>query len=466
MAITHANLIGGSRHAYLIGIGGVGMSALARVLKHQGLEVSGSDSKESRTTRELESSGIGVAIGQYKIGFEDADLIIYSSAIRPDHIELSAAREMGRKVLHRAEVLSSLLNKARTSVAVTGTHGKTTTSSMISFVLSQLGKNPTCLVGGDVMNLGTNTVLGNPDLWISEVDESDKTHEMYAPNYAIVTNLEEDHIDNYKDLEELKSSFSRFLENTRDPGLVIYSEDDATLRTLVQSSGKPRLSFGFAPSADFSAQNIEINHFGSEFDLFEVGFFVRRMKLCVPGLHNVANALAAITAMFQLGIDADEIAPLLQQFKGARRRLEVKWQSGDIVVIDDYAHHPTEVRASIRALRALGKRLTVIFQPHRYSRTLYFFKEFASAFEEADELILTDIYGAGEANTENITVNCIYDEMMKLGHPNVQVISKSKIVDSLLNRPSSKGVIAFIGAGDIGELADEFANRHKSLTPA
>jgi UDP-N-acetylmuramate--alanine ligase len=265
MRFTDSNLIDNVRRAYLIGIGGVGMSALARVLKHQGLEVSGSDSKESRTTRDLTRAGIRVHIGQSQVGFRDEDLIIYSSAIMPNHIELRAARESGRRVHHRAEVLSSLLNRARTSVAVTGTHGKTTTSSMISFVLAELGKNPTCLVGGDVMNLGTNTVLGNSDLWVSEVDESDKSHELYAPNYTIITNLEEDHIDNYKNLDDLKSSFLRFFENTRNPGLLIYNAEDTVLSKLVLESGKPRLSFGFSEAADFRAERVKMNDFGSEF---------------------------------------------------------------------------------------------------------------------------------------------------------------------------------------------------------
>lgn len=461
-----SDLVTGANHAYLIGIGGVGMSALARVLKHRGLKVSGSDSRESRATRDLEASGIPVHIGQSTVGFGDADLIIYSSAIRQDHIEMKAAREHGRRIQHRAEILSSLLNQAGTSIAVTGTHGKTTTSSMISFVLSELGKNPTCLVGGDVMNLGTNTVLGDTDLWVSEVDESDKTHELYAPNYTIITNLEEDHIDNYKDLDDLKNSFLKFFSNARNPGLLIYSQDDPVLEEVVKASGKPHISFAVNGPADFAAQNIKMNDFGSEFDLVEMGMYATRFKLSIPGIHNVSNALAAVTVLMQLGMEPEEIAQALFQFRGARRRLEIKWQSANMVVIDDYAHHPTEVRASIRALRALGKRLTIVFQPHRFSRTRYFFRQFGSAFDEADELILTDIYGAGEPNPENISVECIYDEVRNAGHPAVQMIGKHKIVEYLMNRSQKTGIVAFVGAGDIGELADEFANRYKSLTPA
>ena len=466
MPVIDSDLIGKSRSAYFIGIGGVGMSALARVLKHRGLQVAGSDSRQSRTTQELAAGGIAVHIGQDRISFKNSDLIVYSSAISGEQLELKTARDRGLKIHHRAEILSSLLNQALTSVAVTGTHGKTTTSSMISYVLASLHKNPTCLVGGDVVNLGTNTILGSPDLWISEVDESDKSHELYAPNYAIVTNLEEDHMDNYRDMNELKNSFARFFLHPRNPGVILYSEDDPVLRELVLASGRPRVSFGFSPSADFSAQNIKLSDFGAEFDFFETGFFSVRVRLSVPGLHNVSNSLAALALFIQLGIDPADAAPALYEFRGTRRRLEIKWQSEDLIVIDDYAHHPTEVRASIRALRTLGRPLTVVFQPHRFSRTRHFCKQFGNAFEEAEEVILTDIYAAGEANPDKISVDCIYREMMSTGHTNVKMMPKNEILRYLQARARVDGVVAFLGAGDIGDLADEFAGRFKNLTAA
>ncbi len=466
MPVIDSDLIGKSRSAYFIGIGGVGMSALARVLKHRGLQVAGSDSRQSRTTQELAAGGIAVHIGQDRISFKNSDLIVYSSAISGEQLELKTARDRGLKIHHRAEILSSLLNQARTSVAVTGTHGKTTTSSMISYVLASLHKNPTCLVGGDVMNLGTNTILGSPDLWISEVDESDKSHELYAPNYAIVTNLEEDHMDNYRDMNELKNSFARFFLHPRNPGLLIYSEDDPVLRELVLATDRPRVSFGFSPAADFSAQNIKLSDFGSEFDFFETGLFSMRIRLSVPGLHNVSNSLAALALFIQLGIDPADAAHALYEFRGARRRLEIKWQSEDLIIIDDYAHHPTEVRASIRALRALDRRLTVVFQPHRFSRTRHFCKKFGNAFEEAEEVILTDIYSAGEANPDKISVDCIYQEMMSTGHTNVKMMPRNEILTYLQARRQADGVVAFLGAGDIGDLADEFAGRFKNLTAA
>ncbi len=462
MRAIEKDLVGSSQKAYFIGIGGVGMSALARVLKHRGLRVAGSDARESRTVRALNAEGIQVQIGQNEFRDQDADLFVYSSAIAGENFQLKQARACGKKVFHRAEILASLLNQAKTSVAITGTHGKTTTSSMISFVLTELGRRPTCLVGGDVLNFDTNTLLGDPDLWVSEVDESDQTHELYAPNYAIITNLEEDHMDHYRDRAHLELSFRNFLSNMRNPGLVVYFGGDSGVTRIVQESGKPAVSFGFTPENDFSAGEISLDGFGSEFDLYEEGFFVTRMKLSVPGRHNIANALAATAVLTQLGVDIEDIQKVLVHFRGARRRLEIKWKSDSLMVIDDYAHHPTEVKASVSALKNLGKHLTVIFQPHRFSRTQYFIKDFAKAFEGADELILTDIYAAGEANRDNVSVCSIYEEILQSEHLPVHMMTKKEIIPYLMRGRGPEGIVAFLGAGDIGEVADEFALRAKS----
>jgi len=466
MRVVDRDLVGDSRSAYLIGIGGVGMSALARVLKHRGLKVTGSDAKANANTRALATEGIPVVIGHEKAAFSDTDLFIYSSAISPDNCEFRLAAASGKKVCHRAEILASLLNQARTSVAVTGTHGKTTTSSMISFILSETGRRPTCLVGGDVLNFGTNTVLGSSDLWVSEVDESDQTHELYAPNYAIITNLEEDHMDHYRDRQHLRTSFETFLGNMRNPGLVIYSTDDPETSRIVAGRRGPSLGFGLAERSDYAAIHPEVRGFGMEYELYEMGFYSGQVRLSVPGLHNVTNSLAAIAVLIQLGLDLDEILEALERFRGARRRLEVKWKSEDLMIVDDYAHHPTEVRASLRALAGLGRHLTVIFQPHRFSRTKYFLRDFAQAFGHADELILTDIYSAGEANPENMHVGLIYDEVVRAGGPPSRILAKREIVDYLAQRPRQDGIVAFLGAGDIGETADEFTLRCKQYAAA
>ena len=457
------SLLDSSRRIYLAGIGGVGMSALAKVLRHRGFEIAGSDRSESRSVRELRELGIPVSVGQNESFVEDRDLLVYSSAIQPDNPEMVRARAKKIPIIHRAEALASLLNLAETSIAVTGTHGKTTTTGMISFVLSETGKHPTCLVGGDVVNLGSNTILGGNEFFVSEVDESDGSQEYYTPHYTVLTNLEEDHLDHYADLEDLKRSMARFLSNLGNPGLVVYSIEDPVLRELVPASGKPHLSFGLTSQADVYAENIRLEGFHSEFDLFQEGFFASRVLLSVPGIHNVMNALGAIAVLLEIGLDLDEILEALFRFRGARRRLEVKLDMDHLIVIDDYAHHPAEVAASLRALGRLGRPLTVVFQPHRFSRTRYLGRQFGQAFKEAHELILTEIYSAGEKNPDNITSELIYNSVREAKQPEVKMIPKQEVIDYLLSRQWSQGIIAFLGAGDIGEVADEFARRIKTI---
>ncbi len=458
MKIVNDNIIRDCRSAYLIGIGGSGMSGLARILRHLGLAVSGSDRKETNVTLALRSSGIPVGLGQNSIGFGDADLIIYSTAISKDHLELKEARRLGRKVYHRAEVLASLLNHAETSIGVLGTHGKTTTSAMVSHVLSQLGANPTCFVGSDMLNYNTNIFAGCGEYWVSEVDESDSSHELYAPNYSIITNLESEHLDHYGTWENLTNSFRRFLSQVEDPGLVAYFGDDPALSLLVRESGRPSVNFGFSEECFYSAQDIVFKAFGSEFDLYESGFYSTRMKLSVPGRHNIANALATLSILLHMGFDMDLVCEALSTFKGTRRRMELKGQTPHYLVLDDYAHHPTEVKAVLRALHEAGKYVRVIFQPHRFSRTKNLYRDFGHAFDDAEEVVLTDIYSAGEANPDGVNVDLVYQEVLKTGHRHVSVIHKEQILPYLSEHPLKAGVVIFMGAGDIGDIAGEFVH--------
>jgi UDP-N-acetylmuramate--alanine ligase len=466
MKIKSDNIIRDCRSAYLIGIGGSGMSGLARILKHLGLSVSGSDHKETSITQALRSSGIPVCLGQKTVGFGDSDLIVYSTAISKDHLELKEARRLGRKVYHRAEVLASLLNHAETSIGVLGTHGKTTTSAMVSHVLSQLGANPTCFVGSDMLNYNTNIVAGGSDYWVSEVDESDSSHELYAPHYSIITNLESEHLDHYGTWENLTGSFRRFLDQLEDPGLVAYFGDDPALSLLVRESGRPSVNFGFSEECFYSAQNIAFQAFGSEFDLYESGFYSAHMKLSVPGRHNIANALATLSILLHMGFDLDRVCEALATFKGTRRRMELKGQTPHFLVLDDYAHHPTEVKAVLRALHEAGKYVRVIFQPHRFSRTKNLYRDFGHAFDDAEEVVLTDIYSAGEANPDGVNVDMVYQEVLKTGHPHVAVVRKEQILSYLSEHPMKDGVMIFMGAGDIGDIAGEFVHRLEACTLA
>lgn len=462
MKPVQQSLLDPSRRIYFVGIGGVGMSGLAKVLRHRGFEVAGSDHLEGRSVRELKSLGIPVEVGQQEVFLRENDLVVYSSAIAKDHPEITWARSKNLTLLHRAEALASLFNQAGTSIAVTGTHGKTTTTGMISFVLSETGRHPTCLIGGDIVNSGSNAILGGDEFFVSEVDESDGSQECYTPHYTVLTNLEEDHMDHYADLEDLKNCMTRFIHNMNNPGLVVYSEEDPVLRELVPQSGKPRISVGWTPQADIYADRIRLDGFHSEFELYQNGFFASRVLLSVPGAHNILNAMGAIAILLELGLDLDEILEALFRFRGARRRLEVKLDLDETLVIDDYAHHPREVMASLGALSRLGRRLTVIFQPHRFSRTRYLGREFGKAFQGADELILTEIYGAGEKNPHNITSNLICEAVRDAQHPSVRMMPKATVIDYLMARNSQDGIFAFLGAGDIGEVADEFARRIKT----
>lgn len=441
------------------------MSGLARLLRHLGLSVSGSDYKETQTTQRLRQSGIPVYIGQKTVGFQDPDLVIYSSAISRDHIELKEARHLGCKVYHRAEVLASLLNHAETSIGVLGTHGKTTTTAMISHVLSKMGANPTCFVGSDMLNYDTNIVAGGKRYWVSEVDESDSSHELYAPHYAVITNLEPEHLDHYHTWGNLTQSFRRFLGQLHNPGLVAYFGDDLALEALVKESGRPQISFGFSDRCIFSAQNICLQP-KTKFDLFESGFYATTVELCVPGRHNIANALAALSILLHLGFDLDVLCKALSTFQGTRRRMELKYQCPQFLVLDDYAHHPTEVKAVLRALREAGKYVRAIFQPHRFSRTKNLYREFAHAFDDAQEVILTDIYSAGEMNPDGVSVELIYQEVLGAGHSNVRVVPKEKILMHLEEHSLKNGVMVFMGAGDIGEIASEFVDHIRASVTA
>lgn len=465
----YQTLFGQVRRVYLVGIAGAGMSGLARILRVHGFEVSGSDLKVTPTVTQLQNEGIPVYIGQSQPGFETTDLLIYSSAISTNHVELQCARSKKIRICHRAEALAALFNQAETSIAVTGTHGKTTTSAMVSFLLSKLKKSPTSFVGSEMLNFGSNVLSGGDarkQFFVAEVDESDRTHELFSPNYAIITNLEMDHHESYASMDALGESFHQFLGRFHFPGLAVYCGDDAFLKQVVKKSGKPNLSYGLQEQNDFSARNIKYLSFGSEFDWYEGDFFLSRIQLSIPGAHNIYNAMGALIVCLQLGFNLDELKAAMLEFRGTRRRLEVKYDSVALMVVDDYAHHPTEITASLRALQASGRKVLTVFQPHRYSRVQHLFREFAGALSEAQEVFLTDIYSAGEKNPGNISVEMIYEEARKHGVERITLVKKQDLIPTLLRRQVPNEVIAFLGAGDIGEVADEFVSSYRSQNQA
>lgn len=453
------------KKVFFIGVGGVGMSALAQILKSRGLEVAGSDAKASKMTCRLQEAGIKVFIGHQAVNVDGMDLIVNSSAITRENPEMLRAEEFKIPVFHRAEVLSYLMNNA-ISIAVTGTHGKTTCSAFVSFLVRAAGYKPSCLVGGDIRNFKSNVVVGDSHLFVAEVDESDRSQLFYEPDFALLTNLEAEHLDIYKDLADLKQSFREFVYQVKKTGSVVYCMDDPNLKEIVSQVGDAAstVSYGFSPTADYTAKDVVLNGFSSTYTLVEQGKTIGEVNLSIPGRHNVLNSLGVIAVLRRFGLGFDQMIPHLREFNGAGRRLEIKLKRDGLVVIDDYAHHPTEVRASLEAIRELGMFTTAVFQPHRFSRTLFLAKDFSSAFRYADRVIITDIYSAGEKNSNQVAGDLIYQAVKSSGHPDVQLVHRPDVIQYLTQHRMDNEAIAFLGAGDISELAEEFSGFYQTAS--
>ena len=452
------DLLSPGKKVFLIGIGGVGMSALARILLSRGLQVSGSDTKRGRMVKRLEEEGIHVLTAHGSSFDERPDWVIYSSAIGKHNPDVTNAVSLGIPMYHRAEVLSFLMNRV-ISLAITGAHGKTTSAAFTSFLMTQAGLKPTCLVGGEILNFGSNVLMGDPHLFVAEVDESDRTQLHFSPDFALITNLDAEHLDVYRDLTDIKDSFRRFIDQVKTAGRVVYCLDDPHLREITSERPAGAVSFGLSAASDFHARDINLNGFHSNYVLYERGERIEQIQLSIPGIHNVVNSLGVVALLRSFGLRYDQFLRFISEFRGAGRRLEVKLNRKDLLVIDDYAHHPTEVRATLQALQGLGRKTTAIFQPHRFSRTAHLAQEFSQVFRCADRVLLTDIYGAGEENPNQINVRLIYDAVKESGHPDVRMIGRHEIIDFLVAHLDGEGTIAFLGAGDIGEIADDFASR-------
>ncbi|MBI4358684.1 MAG: UDP-N-acetylmuramate--L-alanine ligase [Candidatus Omnitrophica bacterium] len=456
------SLVDRGKKVFLVGIGGVGMSALARLLASRGLLVSGSDAKKNRMLSKLEEEGISVRIGHGHSFQERPDWVIFSSAISKKNPDLEQTKALGIPIFHRAEVLSFLMNRV-ISLAITGAHGKTTSAACASFLATEAGLRPTCLVGGEILNYGSNILIADPHLFVAEVDESDRSQLCFTPDFALITNLDAEHLDVYRDITDIKSTFRQFVDQVKTTGRTIYCLDDPHLKNVLSESGSSSTSYGFREDADFSAKTMVCEGFGSRYDLFEKGKRIEEVRLRIPGPHNVLNSLGVIALLRSFGLRYDQFLRFLAEFRGAGRRLEVKLNRQDLLVIDDYAHHPTEIGASLQAIRKPGRRTTVVFQPHRFSRTFHLVDEFSQVFHSADRVLLTEIYSAGEENVNHVDVHWIYEAVKRSGHRDVHVIRRSEVIDFLMAHRQGDETIAFLGAGDIGEIADEFANRFENV---
>lgn len=452
----------GLKKFHFIGIGGVGMSALAKILIERGLEVSGSDMKDSATLEMLRNLGARIFVGHKAKNILDdkgnpVDAVVCSSAIPTDNPEVVAAGKFKIPKLHRSDINAYLLN-AKRGIAVAGSHGKTTTTSMIGYVLHSADVDPTIIIGGESTDLGTGAILGTSDWLVTEADESDGSFVTLKPKIAVVTNIEDDHLDHYGTIERILAAFKIFIENiNRDDGIAILCYDNENLRGLAKDIDRKIISYAIDHEADFTARNIRTTTKGIIFDAVHGDETLGKIQLAIHGRHNVLNALATIATALEVGVSFNKIAEGLSTFHGAKRRFQVKGRVRNILVVDDYAHHPTEIAATLKAARETKPhKLICIFQPHRYSRTQLLLKEFGGAFREADTLILTDVYSAGEEKISGVSGESILREVLQTTNQAVSYIPKREDIAAAVKDQLSPGdLVITMGAGDIYQTGEE-----------
>jgi UDP-N-acetylmuramate--alanine ligase len=447
------------QHVHFIGIGGYGMSAIARVMLEMGYRVSGSDVAQQELTDKLAAQGAEVYIGHEAKHVQGANLVVYSTALSKDNVEMTAAEALNIPLIHRSQMLARLLN-SKNGVAVAGAHGKTTTSSMIALVMEQCGCEPTYIIGGEIMNNGSNAKAGRGEYVVAEADESDGSFLQYFPSLAVVTNIEADHLENYGgDFTRLKAAYVTFLNQTKPDGKAIVCFDDPVISELLPSITANLITYGTHPDASYRAVNITLGDRRAAFDVERQGQVIGRAQLSVPGHHNVLNALATIIVCLEAGIAFESIVTALHEFQGAKRRFQVLGDADGILVIDDYAHHPTEISATITAAKATGRRIIAVFQPQRYTRTFYLLDAFSRCFTEADEVIIVDIYSpAGEKQIEGVSAARLADMIRVQSNPNVNHIStKEDVLEYLQGHLKSGDLVLTMGAGDIWKVAKQLA---------
>jgi len=462
------------RQVHFIGIGGYGMSALARVLLDQGIQVSGSDLARKDLTDKLEQQGAKVYIGHRREQIDGADVVVYSSDIPKDNVELVEATRRHIPLLHRSQMLAQILND-KTGIAVAGTHGKTTTTSMIARVMEACGLDPTYVIGGEMLDIGSNARAGNSQYVVAEADESDGTFLHYYPYIGVVTNLEADHLENYDGrFEKLVAAYKQFLSQIKPGGVAILNVDDPHLKALIPSLACRVLTYSLQDSsADLYASAITTLDWGIGYTAYMRGKKLGEVRLAVPGRHNVANSLAAILAGWELGLSFEDIVPALGSFHGAKRRFEVVAEVNGILLVDDYAHHPTEIKATLEAARALNRRVLALFQPHRYSRTDDLKEEFSRAFGQADEVWITEIYSPKGDQHRPITGQDLVAMIRKESNPNTHYATDLKDLHRQVRPRLAPGdLVLTMGAGDIWQVAgwlrdDLLANeRSEQITDA
>jgi UDP-N-acetylmuramate--alanine ligase len=449
------------RVIHFVGIGGIGMSGIAEVLVNLGYEVTGSDLKASDTTRRLENMGIKIYIGHGEENINGAHVVVISSAVPPLNPEVVAAKRQSVPVIPRAEMLAELA-RLKYGILVAGAHGKTTTTSLISTVLGHGGFDPTIIIGGKLKGIGSNAKLGRGDFLVAEADESDGSFLKLSPTIAVVTNIDREHMDFFRDMKALKDAFLSFINKIPFYGVSLICAENRILKELVPDIHRRYLTYGFSGSSDIHARNIENGFMSTNFDVVYRRTSLGRFSLPLPGLHNVLNALACIGVAAELKIEPGKIREALGSFSGIQRRFEFKGEAKGIKIYDDYGHHPTEIRATISAAHENLKyhgdraRLFVIFQPHRYTRTADLMEEFPAVFEGSDQLILLDIYPAGENPIEGVSSGILYEKIRDRGE--VKVVyhnDKEKALGYALSQMKGGDILLTLGAGDVWKLGEK-----------
>ncbi len=452
--------MGTFKKVHFVGIGGYGMSALAKILHKMNYIVTGSDLNESKITKRLGEMGVELFYYHSPENIEGADLVVYSTAIPESNPEIHAAKENNITLWHRSELLAYLIN-TKYGIAVAGTHGKTTTTAMISLILEKAGLDPTAVIGGELTDFDGNAKLGESDYLVAEACESDHSFLRYKPFLAVVTNVEADHLEYYDgSFDKIKETYINFLKNIKDEGIALLCGDDSNLQEIKKQYSLGCVTYGIKEQSDYMAGDIQLKNRGSVFNVYYKGEKLSEIELGVPGEYNIYNALAAIVVARQLGIEFHKIKDILRNFKGAQRRFQIVGEAEGITIVDDYAHHPTEIKETLKAAKfSDSKRIIAVFQPHRYSRTYYLFNDFVKSFSHADLVIITPIYSAGEESIEGISSDILVERIREEEDREVILQETRQIRDYLYKILQPGDMVITMGAGDIWKVSYELAEK-------
>jgi len=448
------------KHIHMIGIGGTGMNGIAEVLLNQGYKVTGSDIQANEATRRLTRLKAQISIGHKAGNIKGADVAVISSAIREDNVEVQAARHQKIPVIPRAEMLAELM-RMKYGIAIAGSHGKTTTTSMIATILDRAGFDPTIVVGGRLNTIGAHAKLGEGNFFVAEADESDRSFLYLSPFIAVLTNIDAEHLDQYQNIEEIKRTFINFANKVPFYCPIILCLDDPNLQSVIPHLERRIISYGFSAQSDIFARDFRFEQFSSTSALYQKGRKLGTLKLNVPGKHSILNAMASVAVGLDLDISPPLILDALEGYSGTGRRFELKKEVGGIMIIEDYAHHPTEIKATLDAAkRGWPRRVLAVFQPHRYTRLSHLMNEFATSFNQADVLFITEIYAAGEEPIPQATGRALYESIKQFGHKNVHFEPDMKDLPSRLRKLARPGdIIIVLGAGNIYKIIPDLIKK-------